>query len=128
LKKKNDLKKYHIKQYSSIVAFLKMCCPICLEEFTKEDNQVVTSCKHTFHKQCLEKCMKVSLPQCPLCRQDIVKDLEKWNFKLKQVELKVEEQEIVYYSSDDEESLRPFSPPRYRSLLHRMIYGNKPIH
>jgi hypothetical protein len=60
-----------------------------------------------------------------------VEDLEKWNFKLKQVELKkVEEQEIVYYGADDsdDEDLRPFSPPRNRSLLHRMIYGNKPIH
>jgi len=108
-----------------------MCCPICLEEISKEDNQFTTSCKHTFHKECLEKCMKVNLPQCPICRQNITKDLEKWNFKLKQVESKCEEQEeTVYYcsyDSDDGEDLRPFSPPRNRGIFHRMIYGNKAI-
>jgi E3 ubiquitin-protein ligase RHA2 len=102
-----------------------MCCPICLEEFTKEDKTVVTSCKHTFHKECLEDCMQVTLPQCPLCRKNIVEDLLKMNFKLKkQVS---EEQEVVYYGSDDSDDDIP-SSPRNRSLLHRMIYGNKPIH
>lgn len=51
-----------------------MCCSICLEEFVEQDNLIITSCKHTFHKQCLEK---VTLPHCPLCRTNIVDDLEK---------------------------------------------------
>ena len=98
-----------------------MCCPICLEEFTKEDQNkmVVTSCKHTFHKECLEK---ITLPQCPVCRRNIVE--EDLNFKLKQVSEKPEEV-ILYYGSDDSDDERP-STPRNKCLLHRRIYGNKP--
>eukprot|EP00201_Polytomella_parva_P023523 CAMPEP_0175043932 /NCGR_PEP_ID=MMETSP0052_2-20121109/3494_1 /TAXON_ID=51329 ORGANISM="Polytomella parva, Strain SAG 63-3" /NCGR_SAMPLE_ID=MMETSP0052_2 /ASSEMBLY_ACC=CAM_ASM_000194 /LENGTH=563 /DNA_ID=CAMNT_0016307111 /DNA_START=142 /DNA_END=1829 /DNA_ORIENTATION=- len=45
------------------------CCPICREEF-KGESQVLLSCSHTFHKQCLRAYERHAsiLACCPLCR------------------------------------------------------------
>ena len=49
-------------------------CPICLDEFKKQDNIPKLKCKHKFHKQCLEPICRQrdneNVP-CPLCRGDI---------------------------------------------------------
>jgi hypothetical protein len=85
-----------------------MCC---LEELTKED-QIVTSCKHTFHKECLKK---ITLPQCPVCRRNIKEEL----LKLKPVSEKI----ILYYGSDDSDDDDRPSSPRNTGFFHRMIWG-----
>lgn len=54
-------------------------CAICCEHF-KEKSQVLLSCSHTFHKQCIQSFENYShLRCCPLCRYNdyqkhIIKD------------------------------------------------------
>jgi len=47
-------------------------CPICMEAF-KEGHEVLLSCSHIFHRQCLsafEKFMNKSERLCPICRHN----------------------------------------------------------
>jgi len=103
-----------------------MCCSICLEEFVEQDNLIITSCKHTFHKQCLEK---VTLPHCPLCRTNIVDDLEKPVESTRSLRQRIDEfttnslrQRVVYWNnsddSDEEDTLIRSSSPK--GFFHRM--------
>ena len=41
-------------------------CSICLEKLN-EKHSVITSCNHSFHKECLKK-LKLNSDKCPLCR------------------------------------------------------------
>ncbi|EAR94468.1 anaphase-promoting complex subunit 11 RING-H2 finger protein (macronuclear) [Tetrahymena thermophila SB210] len=44
-------------------------CPICLEDF-KDQGQIILSCSHVFHKQCLESFEKHNkVKTCPICRK-----------------------------------------------------------
>lgn len=53
-------------------------CPICLEGFKTPNNQVILSCSHVFHKNCLSNFEKYAqVKMCPLCRR---RDYEKKNF------------------------------------------------
>jgi len=49
-------------------------CSICISEEEKSDYKTI--CKHNFHKNCLEKWLKVSSKRnnysCPNCRQVII--------------------------------------------------------
>jgi hypothetical protein len=43
-------------------------CTICLEAYKPDDSiLILDTCKHSFHKSCLEKCAKQN---CPVCRAD----------------------------------------------------------
>lgn len=59
-----------LNQSSSDAAVFKYgCCTICLSDFEQGDSvKQVPGCKHTFHKQCLEKWLvrKFSCPNCNL--------------------------------------------------------------
>lgn len=49
-------------------------CPICLSEY--DDGDIVSrgnSCRHTFHRDCLQCWMKKQ-PSCPCCRQNIMEE------------------------------------------------------
>ncbi|KAL6275858.1 hypothetical protein ACE6H2_019459 [Prunus campanulata] len=49
-------------------------CSICLEEFTDgEECRLLAKCKHSFHKQCVDKWLtnKESKLPCPLCRASV---------------------------------------------------------
>ena len=49
---------------------LKHGCPICCEEF-KDEEQVLLSCSHVFHRKCLRSFEKFSKQRvCPICRQE----------------------------------------------------------
>ena len=51
-------------------------CPICLEEF-KLESQVVLSCSHIFHKDCLRSFERhTNLKQCPVCRRENYEKLQ----------------------------------------------------
>lgn len=49
-------------------------CPICLEEFSDGDSMRVMPCNHTYHKDCLDKWLKMKAV-CPICNLNIRKDL-----------------------------------------------------
>jgi len=66
------------KQWDTLEAKLKepdhkldTFCPICMEAFN-QGTEVLLSCSHMFHRQCLtsfEKFMKISERACPICRR-----------------------------------------------------------
>jgi len=47
-------------------------CPICLDGLENGEGNVMTSCGHAFHKDCIEESLK-SRNQCPSCRRQDVK-------------------------------------------------------
>lgn len=43
-------------------------CLICLDDYFPEDDLRVMSCKHTFHKNCVDKWLETGRNNCPACR------------------------------------------------------------
>ena len=48
-------------------------CTICLESFHKNDNILITECKHLYHKKCADKWLSEYSVKCPICKKKIVK-------------------------------------------------------
>ncbi|GMH33463.1 hypothetical protein BSKO_01297 [Bryopsis sp. KO-2023] len=48
-------------------------CPICLEEFSKGDAMRVMPCSHNYHKDCLDKWLRIKAV-CPICNLNIRKE------------------------------------------------------
>lgn len=44
------------------------CCAICLDDFKARDFQRTLPCKHHFHRDCIDECLRRS-SACPICRQ-----------------------------------------------------------
>lgn len=49
-------------------------CPICLEEFSEGETMRVMPCTHNYHKDCLDKWLKMKAV-CPICNLNIRKDV-----------------------------------------------------
>lgn len=49
-------------------------CPICYEIVCNDANYVITSCKHTFHSDCLLKHVACNDFTCPYCRTKFIED------------------------------------------------------
>lgn len=84
-----------------------MCCSICLESCT--DDVMITTCNHTFHKECLQKSVSYGMKTCPICRGNIDTDISKHNFNVSEMSIQnlgddydsdVSEQEYVPDSVD----------------------------
>jgi hypothetical protein len=45
------------------------CC-ICLDGFVKNEGYRVLTCKHVFHKKCIDKWFLDGSQECPMCRQN----------------------------------------------------------
>lgn len=65
-------------------------CPICMEAFTRENDPVITWCKHIFHRACIEQSI-ASNPSCPLDRYPLVRST-----KLISLPVEVEPQELLH--------------------------------
>ncbi|KAG8377350.1 hypothetical protein BUALT_Bualt08G0024000 [Buddleja alternifolia] len=51
-------------------------CSICLSEFSEGDEgRQLLECKHTFHRDCLEKWLQGYTATCPLCRSLVVPEV-----------------------------------------------------
>lgn len=46
------------------------CCAVCLEDFKGQDYEKTLPCKHRFHPQCIDACLRHS-SACPICRGDV---------------------------------------------------------
>jgi len=71
-------------------------CPICLEEFKGLD-QIILSCSHMFHKNCLVSCERLcKIKMCPICRkQDYDKKDTDQGFMFYRVKCTVKIQKII---------------------------------
>ena len=47
-------------------------CAVCLSEFLEGESLRKLKCKHTFHKDCLDKWLEEYLATCPLCRTRVL--------------------------------------------------------
>ncbi|KAI0345673.1 hypothetical protein BDW22DRAFT_1481899 [Trametopsis cervina] len=43
-------------------------CLVCLDDYEQEDEVRVLSCRHAFHKDCVDKWLQVGRNNCPACR------------------------------------------------------------
>ncbi|EJC97964.1 uncharacterized protein FOMMEDRAFT_162307 [Fomitiporia mediterranea MF3/22] len=48
-------------------------CLICLDEYNPDDDLRLLTCKHTFHKGCVDRWLKTGRNNCPACRTEGVK-------------------------------------------------------
>lgn len=48
-----------------------MQCLICLDEYQQEDDVRVMSCRHAFHKECVDKWLSTGKNNCPACRTKV---------------------------------------------------------
>ena len=51
--------------------FLLMQCLICLDEYDTEDDIRVMTCRHAFHKSCVDKWLQTGRNNCPACRTPV---------------------------------------------------------
>ncbi|KDP35198.1 hypothetical protein JCGZ_09357 [Jatropha curcas] len=49
-------------------------CAVCLSEFLVGESVRKLKCKHTFHRDCLDKWLQQYLATCPLCRTKVLPD------------------------------------------------------
>uniref|UniRef100_A0A6N2LL55 RING-type domain-containing protein n=1 Tax=Salix viminalis TaxID=40686 RepID=A0A6N2LL55_SALVM len=49
-------------------------CAICLAKYSEGEGVRKLNCKHTFHKDCLDKWLQKCLATCPLCRAKVLPD------------------------------------------------------
>lgn len=49
-------------------------CSVCLCEFEEGEKVRRLKCKHTFHKDCLDKWLQDYFATCPLCREQVLPD------------------------------------------------------
>jgi hypothetical protein len=71
---KEDFNKLQVEKFKNITKEtikkdVDTQCTICVDEFDKEDDVIITPCKHLYHKQCIEKWCEQSV-FCPVCKQD----------------------------------------------------------
>ncbi|XP_061337432.1 probable E3 ubiquitin-protein ligase XERICO [Gastrolobium bilobum] len=86
-------------------------CRVCLSEFEEGDKVRNLKCKHTFHKDCLDKWLLEYWATCPLCRKKVLPDavVSKHRQLLNQVD----------FNGNDEQ------PPFLLSVLRGDFHGNR---
>ncbi|XP_004502459.1 uncharacterized protein [Cicer arietinum] len=68
IEEKNPTIRYNKKLKSHVE------CSVCLSEFEEGEKVRSLKCKHTFHKDCLDKWLQDYLATCPLCRNKVLPD------------------------------------------------------
>lgn len=58
--------------FSSIVAHGSgFQCLVCLDDYEPEEEVRVMSCRHAFHKNCVDKWLTTGRNNCPACRTKV---------------------------------------------------------
>ncbi|KAI5176036.1 hypothetical protein PAEPH01_2226 [Pancytospora epiphaga] len=58
-------------------------CPVCLDEFVEEQEIRILSCRHGFHKECIDAWLIHTL-KCPICRKSVSSMSEAPQFEIYQ--------------------------------------------
>ncbi|KAJ4715643.1 RING/U-box superfamily protein [Melia azedarach] len=78
-------------------------CAVCLSDFEDGDKVRNLKCKHTFHRDCLDKWLQQYLATCPICRTKVLPDdvVEKYQRlqNLQQVEYDGSDEEMIFFFS-----------------------------
>ncbi|RDB16059.1 hypothetical protein Hypma_003479 [Hypsizygus marmoreus] len=65
------IKSSQLEQYEKAQKISSNCterCLICLDDYAPEDNIRVMTCRHAFHKICVDKWLETGRNNCPACR------------------------------------------------------------
>lgn len=46
-------------------------CPICIDDFENESSVILLTCKHIFHKNCINSWLRIK-NSCPMCKISVV--------------------------------------------------------
>jgi hypothetical protein len=46
-------------------------CLICLEDYNPEEDLRLLSCRHVFHKECVDRWLETGRNNCPACRSQV---------------------------------------------------------
>ncbi|KAK7281044.1 hypothetical protein RIF29_08692 [Crotalaria pallida] len=60
--------------YTKRLKLDRLECSVCLSEFKEGEKVRKLKCKHTFHKDCLDKWLQEYWATCPLCRKKLLPD------------------------------------------------------
>lgn len=76
-------------------------CAVCLSEFLEGEIVRKLKCKHTFHKDCLDKWLQQYLATCPLCRAKVLPDeiVARYHRLQNQVEYDGSDEEMIFLLS-----------------------------
>ena len=53
-------------------SFLEKSCPICLEEYQKNQKLIQLICNHYYHQECIRGWISTEKKSCPLCRSNLL--------------------------------------------------------
>ena len=95
----NEFQYKHIKKYSKNK---EKKCSICLIKYQKPDILKEFPCKHIYHKNCILKWLDKS-NICPLCKYDIINDVNKIEIKNTNDEENNEEEEDEEKEEEEDE-------------------------
>ncbi|KAM7276584.1 hypothetical protein ACFE04_018450 [Oxalis oulophora] len=95
-------------------ALESMQCSVCLSDFEEGDKVRRLKCKHTFHKDCLDKWLHEFFATCPLCRTKILPDDIVAGYRRQ-----LQDQADLYDGSDEE--IIVFLSALHRNSLHRFF-------
>ncbi|KAI9117025.1 hypothetical protein K1719_012024 [Acacia pycnantha] len=76
-------------------------CRVCLSEFQEGEKVRNLKCKHTFHRDCLDKWLQQYWATCPLCRNQVLPDdiVAKYRELQNQVESDGNDEQIMFLLS-----------------------------
>lgn len=77
----DEISKLPVQKYTSDLEFTE--CSICLESYQIGEDVRVLSCKHCFHKPCIDSWLGTML-RCPICRNAVTKLAESPSYELYQ--------------------------------------------
>lgn len=59
---------YSYDVYAASYKFIFHQCLVCLDEYNPDDDLRIMSCKHAFHKSCVDRWLETGRNNCPACR------------------------------------------------------------
>jgi E3 ubiquitin-protein ligase RHA2 len=76
-------------------------CRVCLSEFEEGEKIRDLQCKHTFHKDCLDRWLQQGWATCPLCRTKVLPDdvVDNYHRMQNQVEYDGSDEEVIFLLS-----------------------------
>ncbi|KAL4368681.1 hypothetical protein GQ457_05G015040 [Hibiscus cannabinus] len=76
-------------------------CTVCLSELEEGEKVRKLKCKHTFHKDCLDRWLQQCWATCPLCRTKVLPDeiVAKYHRLQNQVEYDGSDDEMIFLLS-----------------------------
>ncbi|KAE8709441.1 E3 ubiquitin-protein ligase RHA2A [Hibiscus syriacus] len=91
----------HSTRSSSMVDQSSSQCTVCLSELEEGEKVRKLKCKHTFHKDCLDRWLQQYWATCPLCRTKVLPDeiVSNYHRLQNQVEYDGSDEEMIFFLS-----------------------------